>query len=44
MFERSDFTDECLHRWLDCRGPKSGQQPGKRYCEYEEMKKIFGFA
>jgi hypothetical protein len=43
MFERSDFTDESLHPWLDCRGPTSGQ-PGEGYREYEEMKKVFGFA
>jgi len=43
MFGRSDFTDELLHRWLDYRSPTSGQ-PGQRYCEYEEMKKVFGFA
>jgi hypothetical protein len=30
MFERSDFTDECLHRWLDCRGAASSQ-PGKHF-------------
>jgi hypothetical protein len=37
MFERSDFADGCLHRWLDCRRPTSGQ-PGKHYCEYEKLK------
>ena len=43
MFERAGFPDELLHHWLDCRGPPSGQ-PGERYWEYTEMKKLLGFA
>ena len=31
-----------LYRWLDCCGPTSGQ-PSKRYCEYKEVKDVFGF-
>jgi len=37
IVERSDFTDRFLCRRLDCCG-RTGGQPWKRFCEYEEVK------
>lgn len=42
MFERSNVTNRFFHCWLNCCSPPSGQ-PGKRYCEYEEVKKVSAF-
>ena len=37
IIERSDFIDRFLCRRFDCCG-RTGGQPWKRYCEYEEVK------